>query len=166
MPPLIFVIGVAGCGKTTVGHAVAERLGYAFIDADDLHPPENVAKMAGGTPLTDDDRWPWLTAVAKAAAAHAAGGVVCACSALKRSYRRHLLTEAGQPICFVLLHGPRALLEERLGHRYGHFMKPVMLDSQLATLEMPEAGEDVTVLGIDGSVADNTDRVLAALAEA
>ncbi|MCB9958496.1 MAG: gluconokinase [Rhodospirillaceae bacterium] len=158
-------MGVAGCGKTTIGREVAEHLGYAFIDADDLHPPENVAKMAGGTPLTDDDRWPWLTAVATAAAAGAEGGVVCACSALKRSYRRHLVAQAGRPIRFVLLHGPRDLLEQRLGHRYGHFMKPVMLDSQLATLEMPEPGEHVTVLGIDGSVADNTQRVLAALAD-
>ena len=166
MPPLLFVIGVAGCGKTTIGRAVASRLGYAFIDADDLHPPENVAKMAGGTPLTDADRWPWLTAVARAAVDGSGAGMVCACSALRRSYRDHLIAEAGQPIRYVLLHGPRALLLDRLNQRFGHFMKPEMLDSQLATLELPEPDEDVTVVDITGTVTDITDRVLEALGKA
>jgi gluconokinase len=134
---VVIVMGVTGCGKTTVGSRLASDLGWPFYDADDFHPPENVAKMARGIALTDADRGPWLKAIRKridettAANGHAAIG----CSALKESYR-HVLRD-GAPVAFAWLTGPRALLAERLRHRVGHFMNPALLDSQLQTLEEP-----------------------------
>lgn len=133
-PPLVVVMGVSGSGKTTVGTALAERLGVEFIDADDLHPAANRAKMHAGIPLTDEDRWPWLDIVGDELAVHTATGLVVACSALRQAYRDRLREHAPQ-ILFLHLAGSRTVLAGRMGHRHGHFMPPELLDSQLATLE-------------------------------
>lgn len=138
----VVVMGVSGCGKSTVGRALAQALGLPFVEGDDLHPPRNVALMAAGTPLTDDDRRDWLNTLAEvlAGAAGRGHGVVVSCSALKRSYRDRL--RAGAPATrFVFLHGPRELLAERLAARSGHYMPPSLLQSQLDTLEPPAADE-------------------------
>ena len=130
-------MGVSGSGKTTVGERLAAALGARFVDADDLHPAANVAKMTDGVPLTDDDRWPWLDAVA---AELAGGRVVVACSALKRAYRDRLRA-AAPDLTLVYLQVERDVLADRMEHRPGHFMPPALLDSQLATLEPPGADE-------------------------
>ena len=134
MPDLVIVVmGVSGAGKTTVGIALAAALGVPFRDADDLHPAANVAKMAAGHALTDDDRMPWLALVGAELAA-ASAGLVIACSALTRVYRASI--RAAVPSTrFVFLDGSRDLLESRMKHRHGHFMPASLLDSQLATLE-------------------------------
>ena len=133
MNPLIIVMGVSGCGKSTVGTALAAALGVPFRDGDDLHPVANVAKMAAGIALTDDDRMPWLALVG-AELATAPVGLVIACSALKEVYRRTILA-AAPAVHFVFLDGSRALLESRMQLRHGHFMPASLLDSQLSTLE-------------------------------
>ncbi len=130
------IMGVCGSGKSTVGEALAEALGLSFHDADPFHPAANVAKMKAGIPLNDEDRQPWLQNLA----AHirqwnTQGGAVLACSALKEHYR-DILHSGGQ-VQFILVHGPKELLAARLGGRQGHFMNPALLDSQLATLEIP-----------------------------
>jgi gluconokinase len=137
-------MGVAGSGKSTVGVLLAARLGVPFVDGDALHPASNVAKMAAGIPLDDADRAPWLDAVG---ARLAQGRVVVACSALRRAYRDRL-RDAAPAAQFVLLHGTRALLASRLTARVDHFMPAVLLDSQLATLELPTPGEGVRVYDI------------------
>ena len=126
-------MGVSGSGKTSVGIALAAALGVPFRDADDLHPAANVAKMAAGIALTDDDRIPWLALVGAELAA-ASEGLVIACSALRRVYREAILA-AAPSTRFVFLDGSRGLLESRMQHRDGHFMPASLLDSQLATLE-------------------------------
>ncbi len=136
---VIIVMGVTASGKTTVGTVLAEALRWPYFDADDFHPPSNVAKMASGVPLTDADRAPWLAALrARIVEIRSAGEhAVFGCSALKAAYRETLA--AGDPdVRFVHLHGSEALLAERLRHRVGHFMNPELLESQLATLEPPE----------------------------
>lgn len=133
MKPLLVIMGVSGSGKTTVGIALAAVLGVPFRDADELHPAANVAKMAAGIALTDDDRMPWLSLVGAELAA-APDGLVIACSALKKVYRRAILAVAPS-VRFVFLDGSRELLESRVHHRQGHFMPTSLLDSQLATLE-------------------------------
>ncbi len=143
-PASIVVMGVSGSGKTTIGDGLARRLGLVFQDADDLHPPENRAKMARGEPLDDADRGPWLDAVA---AVLADGGVVMACSALKRAYRDRL-RRAAPALRLVFLHGDRDLLAERMSHRHGHFMPTSLLDSQLATLEEPAPDEQAVRLDV------------------
>lgn len=132
------IMGVAGSGKTTVGRAVADALGWRFADADDFHPPANVAKMSAGIPLDDTDRAPWLTALHGflAAKRHEGESVVLACSALKTSYRE-ALTAGLAGVTVVYLHAAPEILQARLEERPGHFMKPAMLASQLATLEPP-----------------------------
>ncbi|GHC62722.1 gluconokinase [Neogemmobacter tilapiae] len=145
----IVVMGVCGCGKSSVGQGIAAALGLPFTDGDDLHPAANVAKMASGQPLTDADRWPWLTKVGETLAP---GGVV-ACSALKRSYRDHI-RKAAPDVRFVYLHGDRALLAARLAARPGHFMPPALLDSQLATLEIPQADENPIILNIAQAIPE------------
>ena len=132
--PVLVVMGVSGSGKTTVGTALAAELGVPFVDADDLHPAENVARMAAGVPLTDDDRWPWLALVGERLAGADATGLVVACSALKRSYRDAIRQKAPE-VRFVFLDAGRALLESRVRDRPGHFMPASLLDSQLAALE-------------------------------
>jgi carbohydrate kinase (thermoresistant glucokinase family) len=137
-PTRIVVMGVAGCGKTVVGTLLASNLGYRFVDADDLHPAGNVSKMAGGTPLDDDDRWPWLDIVARTLAEGV--GIVVACSALKLAYRDRLRASAAD-VTFVHLAGSRELLVQRMRARTEHFMPPSLLESQLSTLQPLEANE-------------------------
>jgi carbohydrate kinase (thermoresistant glucokinase family) len=151
--PLVVVMGVSGSGKTTVGRELAARLGVPFVDADDLHPASNVAKMAAGHALDDADRWPWLARVGAALAAASATGMVVACSALKRSYRAAILAEAPAAV-FAELDGPRAVLLERMAARHDHFMPVSLLDSQLATLEPLGADEPGFTVSIEQPVAD------------
>jgi gluconokinase len=153
-------MGVAGAGKSLVGSALARALGVDFVEGDEYHPPENVARMAAGIPLTDDDRLGWLRALADRlrAAAKADRGLVMACSALKRSYRD--LLRAGDPdVRFILLHGGRALLAERIAKRRGHYMPASLLDSQLATLEIPSPDEGAWTC----DVASSPETIVAAL---
>ena len=146
----VIIMGVSGCGKTTAGEALARHYGVPYIEGDALHPAENVAKMAGGTPLSDDDRWPWLEKIGAALKAHP-GGTVATCSSLKKIYRNRLRKTSGGGLRFVFLKCSREVLEERMRARKGHFMPPSLLASQLAALEDPggEAGV-VTVNGDAG----------------
>ena len=143
------VMGVSGSGKTTVGRLIAERLGWAFVEGDDLHPEANRRKMAAGTPLTDEDRWPWLDRIAARMRRDDGEGhsIVVACSALRRSYRDRLRA-CGADVRFLHLTGAPALLRDRLERREGHFMPAGLLDSQLATLEPAGAGEVIHELRI------------------
>ena len=142
------IMGVSGCGKSTVGAAVAKRLGMRYVDGDDLHPPANIAKMSRGEPLSDDDRAPWLVAVGQRLAA-VDGPVIIGCSALKRGYREIIRDHARAPVCFLHLTGSREVLSERMSHRTGHFMPVSLLDSQLAALEPPEPDETAITADID-----------------
>ena len=145
----LVVMGVAGCGKTTIGAGIAEALGWPFAEGDRDHPQTNIDKMAAGIPLTDEDRWPWLRILAARIAAEETAGrsSVLACSSLKRAYRDMLRTGA-QRVRFVHLHGTRALLEQRIATRQGHFFPPGLLRSQLAALEPLAPDEDGIVVDI------------------
>lgn len=139
---VIVVMGVSGCGKSSLGRALAEQLHCPFYDGDDFHPAANIAKMSAGVPLTDADRWPWLKALQAVMAKHLQQGetAVVACSALKKSYR-DLLRQAGEGVYFVHLAGEFDLLWERISTRPGHFMPAHLLQTQLATLEPPTPAE-------------------------
>ncbi len=137
-------MGVSGCGKSVIGQALADRFGLRFVDADDHHSPENIAKMAQGIALTDAERAPWLAALADVLAAH--DGIVLACSALKRRYRNRLSSIDGEPPVFIHLHGHIDALEARLEARTGHyFTGRAMLESQYAALEPPGPDEAIPV---------------------
>lgn len=142
-PTALVVMGVSGSGKTTLGLALSRALDWRFVDGDDLHPPENVAKMASGTPLTDDDRWPWLDRVAATLAAPES--TIVACSALRRIYRDRIRAGAGTGVAILHLDAPKPALEPRM-NRPGHYMPPALLDSQLATLEPPDPDEGIATL--------------------
>lgn len=144
----IVVMGPSGNGKSALGSALAARLGLPFIEGDACHPPANIAKMARGEPLDDADRAPFLDAVGAALAAQP-HGAVAACSALKHAYRERL-RQLVPGLLFVLPQVPRAELHRRMGARPGHFMPPSLLDSQLAALEPPQAGERIVLL--DGTL--------------
>jgi len=144
----LVLMGVAGCGKTTVGTALAMRIDATYLDGDDLHPPANIAKMSRGEPLTDDDRWPWLTLVGQRLA-EPDGALILGCSALKRSYRDHIRREAGAPVIFVHLSGSKALISARMAARSGHFMPTTLIQSQFAALEPPAAEEKAITVDID-----------------
>lgn len=147
-PRHVVVMGPSGNGKSTLGAALADRLALPFIEGDDCHPPANLAKMARGEPLDDADRAPFLAAVGAALAARP-GGAVAACSALKRRYRDQLRAAVPQ-VLFVLPQIDRATLHQRMASRAGHFMPPSLLDSQLAALELPAAGEQALL--VDGTL--------------
>ncbi|MBE0619216.1 MAG: gluconokinase [Burkholderiales bacterium] len=154
-------MGVTGCGKTTVGALLAKDLGWAFHDADDFHPAENVAKMKSGAPLEDADRWPWLDRLnALLLDAERQGkNLVLACSALKQTYRDRL-TRGCASVRFVFLDGDEALLRRRLAARKGHYMNPKLLDSQFAILERPQ---DALRIEVGDSPAALLMRIRAAL---
>jgi carbohydrate kinase (thermoresistant glucokinase family) len=158
---ILVVMGVSGAGKSTLGAALASRLGWPFLEADDFHPPANVAKMRRGTPLDDADRAPWLARVHQALAAidRRGGDAVLACSALKARHRA-LLGAGLRAIRFVHLHGPDAVLNRRLRQRRQHFMPAALLDSQLATLEVPD---DALLVDIQQPTEAQVAAVIAAL---
>ena len=152
---IIVVFGVSATGKTTLGQALAQALGWPFVEGDDFHPQSNRALMAAGTPLGDAERAPWLDALARSIAEHAQRGAsaVYASSALKRRYRAALLvhTPTPQEVRFVYLHAPREVVAQRIAHRHGHFFPPSLLDSQFADLEPPAEGEPAPVLTVDAT---------------
>lgn len=163
MKRAIVVMGVSGAGKSTVGQLFAGRIGAPFIEGDNLHPEANRRKMAGGEPLTDEDRIPWLKTVAAKIRETEASDVVVACSALRRRYRDLIRAESGCPVFFVLLTADAATLGQRLQARQGHFMPAALLQSQLALLEPPGPDEPHLTIDIGAPVEDVVERIIAAL---
>lgn len=162
----IIVMGVAGSGKTTIGEKLAQRLGWPYEDGDKFHPKANVEKMSAGHPLTDEDRWPWLRAIAKEIDKVGAQGghVVIASSALKRAYRDVLMHGRGD-VRIVYLDGTQDLIARRLKARKGHFMPPTLLDSQFKALQPPGADEHPITVSIDAPVEAIVDDILRKLAK-
>ena len=148
---VVVVMGVSGSGKSTVGAALAQRLGVPFEDADDLHPRANIAKMSAGRPLDDEDRRPWLEIIGEWLAVHSDGGGVMSCSALKRTYRDQLRWHAPD-VVFVHLEGSHAVITDRQASRPGHFMPASLLASQFATLEPLQPDERGVVIDVDQGV--------------
>ncbi|MEU1531000.1 gluconokinase [Streptomyces fagopyri] len=161
-PHVVVVMGVAGTGKTTIGPLLAARLGVPYAEGDDFHPQANIAKMTAGTPLSDEDRLPWLDAIGRWAHERDGLGGVVSSSALKRAYRDRLRA-AAPGVVFVHLTGDRALIEERMSHRQGHFMPTALLDSQFATLQPLEADEAGVLVDVAGGPDEITERAVAAL---
>jgi carbohydrate kinase (thermoresistant glucokinase family) len=161
LPCALIVMGVSGSGKSTIGEALGARLGWRYEDGDSFHPPANVAKMSAGHPLTDEDRWPWLKAIAAEIERCRQAGehVIIACSALKKAYR-DILVHGRDDIRMVFLNGSHDLVADRLGQRAGHFMPPGLLDSQFATLEPPSAAERPITVSIEAPVEVIVDRIL------
>jgi gluconokinase len=153
IPCAIVVMGVSGSGKTTIADRLANKLGWICEDGDKFHPKSNVEKMSAGHPLTDEDRWPWLQAIADKIdqVCEAGEHAVVACSALKRAYR-DILVHGRDDIRIVYLDGTQRLIAGRLAARKGHFMPPGLLDSQFKTLEPPRADENSVAVSIDASV--------------
>jgi gluconokinase len=163
---VIVVMGVSGSGKTTVGAMLAGRLHWTYAEADDFHPPANIAKMAAGQPLTDEDRRPWLAAISAWIDKRIAAGEpgVVTCSALKRAYRD--LLSAGRPeVRLVYLRGDRDLIAARLAARHGHFFRVELLDSQFAALEEPTPDEKVLVVPIAGTPEQIVEEIVARLGD-
>lgn len=163
---IIIAMGVSSSGKSTVGQSIARRLHVPFLDGDGYHPEANVEKMRNGIPLTDEDRWPWLERLAKALneAADRKGAAVGACSALRRAYRDFLVEQAGESILFVYLDGSKAVIAERMAKRSHEYMPASLLDSQFATLEVPDpASENVLVVPVTDSVEKITMTTVKAL---
>jgi gluconokinase len=163
-PCALIIMGVSGSGKTTIADKLAERLGWTCEDGDKYHPKSNVEKMSAGHPLTDEDRWPWLNAIAdeieRICKAH--GHVVVACSALKRAYRDVLL-RGRDDVRIVFLNGTQQLIADRLSARKGHFMPPGLLDSQFKTLEPPGLDENAIDVSIDVPVDAIVDDIVGKL---
>jgi gluconokinase len=161
----IVVMGVSGAGKSTVGRIVAARLNCPFRDADSFHPQANIEKMSRGEPLTDDDRWPWLQAIAAWIAEHRAAGTLCVvtCSALKRVYRDVVTNKQSADVRLVYLKGDFDLIAARLKARKGHFMPPALLQSQFAALEEPAADEHAITVSIDATPEEIAGEVVKAL---
>jgi gluconokinase len=160
-PCALIVMGVAGSGKSTIGEQLAARLGWAYEDGDKFHPASNVAKMSAGQPLTDEDRWPWLKAIADEIDRLCAAGerAVVACSALRRVYR-DILVHGRNDIRIVYLDGTQQLIADRIGRRKDHFMPAGLLASQFKTLEPPMSGEHPITVSIDAPVEAIVDNVL------
>ena len=150
-PRLIVVMGVCGCGKSTIAERLANALDGIYLDGDDYHPAANIAKMSQGEALDDEDRWPWLKQFANSMAQHD-GIVIGACSALRKSYRDCIAAAADEGVLFVFLDGSKALISERMARRTDHFMPGSLIDSQFATLERPQADECAVIVDISGSV--------------
>lgn len=142
------IMGVAGCGKTSVGEGLSSLTSIRFVDGDALHSQASIANMSEGIPLTDADRWPWLEAIGTEFA-QSPEPLVIGCSALKRSYRDRIRHHAGAPVCFIHLTGSREVIGQRMRDRKDHFMPPALLDSQFATLEPPGADEESIAIDID-----------------
>jgi gluconokinase len=161
--PVLVLMGVSGCGKSTVAGLLAGQLGWDFQEGDDLHSEENVEKMASGQPLTDDDRWPWLDSVASWIREHDFAGIpgIVTCSALKRSYRDRL---RGPHVVFVYLAGSGDEIRNRLSARMNHYMPAVLLDSQLACLDTPAADERVITIGVAAPPAEIAAEIIRRLA--
>jgi len=159
---LYVIMGVSGSGKTTIGTALARALDVPFVEGDQLHPRANVERMARGIPLTDEDRQPWLIAIAQRLqeADRTGSGLVIACSALKRSYRDLLRSRGSAKIRFVYLRGDQSLVADRLKGRHGHFMPASLLESQFAALEEPDPKEHVLVCDIGESPAAIVDSLV------
>jgi gluconokinase len=163
-PCALVVMGVSGSGKSTIAEHLAARLGWKYVDGDLFHPPANVAKMSAGRPLSDEDRWPWLRAIAAEIDRVCAAGsrAVVACSALKRAYR-DILVHGRDDVRIVFLDGTQALIAKRLATRKGHFMPPGLLDSQFRTLEPPQPSEQPITVSIEppvGAIIDDIIRQL------
>jgi len=163
-PCALVVMGVSGSGKSTIAERLAARLGWRYEDADGFHPPANVAKMSAGQPLTDEDRWPWLQAIADEIDRLSATGqrAVVACSALRRTYR-DILVHGRDDIRIVFLNGTQDLIADRLAARKGHFMPPGLLVSQFKTLEPPQPGERPITVSIDAPVETIVDDIISQL---
>jgi gluconokinase len=157
---VVVVMGVSGSGKTTVGRLLATRLGVPFAEADDFHPAENVATMSAGIPLSDEDRWPWLHAIAAWISAQSSG--VVSCSALKRRYR-DVLRAASDGVWFLHLTGDPEVIASRIAARSGHFMPPALLDSQLADLEPLSADEPGSAVDISADPEEIVENVIQVL---
>jgi gluconokinase len=155
----VLIMGPTGCGKSTLGSALARALGWPFLEGDTLHPASNIAKMAAGTPLDDADRRPFLQNIAQAIATRATDGLVVSCSALKRAYRDQLRTGDAR-LLFVLPMMPRARLLARLRQRSDHFMPASLLDSQLAILEPPQPDESFIQVSGDSPTSEQVRQVL------
>lgn len=158
------VMGVAGCGKSTVGAALAGATGARYIDGDDLHPPASIAKMSIGQPLTDGDRAPWLDLVGKVLA-DTPGRAIIGCSALKRAYRDRIRSAAGEPVSFLHLAGSRSVIELRMSRREGHFMPVSLLDSQFAALDPLQTDETGVTVDIDQPLQTIVDQLTNATAD-
>lgn len=158
----LVLMGVAGCGKSSVGVALAARLAATYVDGDDLHPSANIEKMSRGLALNDTDRWPWLTLVAQVLATPG-GPLIIGCSALKRVYRAHITLSAGVPVTFIHLAGTPDVIKARMNARRGHFMPPGLLASQFAALEPPEADESAIGVNIDRPLGAIVDDIIAQL---
>jgi len=160
---IVVLMGVCGVGKTTIGRVLAERLGAEFLEGDRFHPAANVEKMRAGTPLTDEDREPWLRALAAEGARLAQQGksAIIACSALKRRYR--LILSEQVDMKFVHLTGDPSLIKQRMDARVGHYMPPSLLPSQLAALEPPDIDENAVNIDIDADPAVLIETILTAL---
>ena len=163
-PCALIVMGVSGSGKSTIAENLAVRLGWRYEDGDKFHPASNVAKMSAGHPLTDEDRWPWLQAIADEIdrACKAGEHVVIACSALKHSYR-DVLVHGRTDVRIVYLRGTQELIAGRLAQRKGHFMPPGLLASQFKTLEPPDTDENPMTVPIDASVEEIVDDIASQL---
>lgn len=161
----VIVMGVSGSGKSSVGILLAEKLGLPYVEGDELHPKSNVEKMSKGTPLTDEDRWPWLDIIGERLAEGATSGIVITCSALKVIYRDRLRKAAGGKLAFVFLDGSKELLTDRMGHRTGHFMPLSLLETQLATLERPDSENGVVTVDIDATPEAITDTAIEGLSK-
>jgi gluconokinase len=164
IPCALVVMGVSGSGKSTIAEALAKRIGWRCEDGDKFHPAANVAKMSAGHPLTDEDRWPWLKAIADEIDRLCGKDqpAVFACSALKRAYRE-VLVHGRDDVRIVFLDGSQQLIAKRLAARKGHFMPPGLLDSQFRTLERPAPDEGAVAVSVDGGVDDIVDDIIAKL---
>lgn len=163
-PRVLVVMGVSGSGKTSIAEGLRERLGWVFQEGDELHSKENVAKMAAGTPLTDEDRFPWLDRCAewlRARIAVGEGGLLT-CSALRRLYRERL-GEGTPGLLFLYIKVPEEVLRERMARRKGHYMPPSLLPSQLRTLEEPTDDEPVLTIPVERTIDETVADVIAAL---
>ena len=163
-PCALIMMGVSGSGKSTIADKLAERIGWRSVDGDKFHPASNIAKMSAGHPLTDEDRWPWLKAIAAEIDRSCKTGekAVIACSALKRSYR-DILVHGRDDVRIIYLDGSKQLIAERLAKRRGHFMPSGLLDSQFKTLEPPDESEHPVTVSIDGTPDEIVDHIISKL---